>query len=56
MEDLENIEYRKVQGIVGDQSFSIVLPKQYAITLGIGKGNFVKVHLEEKRIVIEKAE
>lgn len=49
------IEYRKVQGIVGDQSFSIVLPKQYAINLGIGKGNFVKVHLEENKIIIEKA-
>jgi bifunctional DNA-binding transcriptional regulator/antitoxin component of YhaV-PrlF toxin-antitoxin module len=52
---MENTEYRKVQGIVGDQSFSIVLPKQYAINLGIGKGNFVKVYLEEKKIVIEKA-
>jgi len=55
MEDSENTEYRKVQGIVGEQSFSIVLPKQYAINLGIGKGNFVKVHLEGNRIVIEKA-
>lgn len=55
MESRKHIEYRKVQGIVGDQSFSIVLPKQYAINLGIGKGNFVKVHLEENRIVIEKA-
>jgi mRNA-degrading endonuclease RelE of RelBE toxin-antitoxin system len=49
------IEYRKVQGIVGEQSFSIVLPKQYAVNLGIGKGNFVKVHVEGSRIVIEKA-
>jgi bifunctional DNA-binding transcriptional regulator/antitoxin component of YhaV-PrlF toxin-antitoxin module len=55
MENSDNAEYRKVQGIVGDQSFSIVLPKQYAINLGIGKGNFVKVHLEENRIIIEKA-
>jgi hypothetical protein len=28
-------EYRKVQGLVGEQSFSIVLPKQYAVNLGI---------------------
>ena len=49
------IEYRKVQGIVGEQSFSIVLPKQYAVNLGIGKGNFVKVQSEGDRIVIEKA-
>jgi hypothetical protein len=50
-----NIEYRKVQGLVGEQSFSIVLPKPYATVLGIGKGDFVKVHLEGDRIVIEKA-
>jgi hypothetical protein len=51
----QNIEYRKVQGLVGEQSFSIVLPKQYAINLGIGKGDFVKVHQEPNKIVIEKA-
>jgi bifunctional DNA-binding transcriptional regulator/antitoxin component of YhaV-PrlF toxin-antitoxin module len=52
---MKDIEYRKVQGIVGEQSFSIVLPKQYAVNLGIGKGNFVKVHQEGDRIIIEKA-
>jgi bifunctional DNA-binding transcriptional regulator/antitoxin component of YhaV-PrlF toxin-antitoxin module len=49
------MEYRKVQGVVGEQSFSVVLPKSYAIHLGIGKGDFVKVSQEENRIVIEKA-
>ena len=48
-------EYRKVQGIVGDQSYCVVLPKKYAIDLGIGKGDFVKVHQEDNSIVIEKA-
>ena len=48
-------EYRKVQGLVGEQSFSVVLPKQYAIDLGIGKGDFVKVRLENRSIIIEKA-
>jgi bifunctional DNA-binding transcriptional regulator/antitoxin component of YhaV-PrlF toxin-antitoxin module len=52
---ITNIEYRKVQGIVGESSFSIILPKLYAINLGIGKGDFVKVHQEDKKIVIEKA-
>jgi len=51
---MTDIEYRKVQGLVGDQSFSIVLPKSYAIQLGIGKGDFVKVSQEEDRIIIEK--
>jgi hypothetical protein len=50
-----NLEYRKVQGIVGTQSFSVILPKSYAVKLGIGKGDFVKVRQEEDRIIIEKA-
>jgi antitoxin component of MazEF toxin-antitoxin module len=48
-------EYRKVQGLIGETSFSIILPKTYAINLGITKGDFVKVRQEEDRIVIEKA-
>ena len=48
-------EYRKVQGLIGETSFSIVLPKAYAINLGIAKGDFVKVRQQEGRIVIEKA-
>jgi AbrB family looped-hinge helix DNA binding protein len=55
MNSPKNIAYRKVQGIVGDQSFSIVLPKSYAIALGIGKGDFVKVYHEDDGIVIKKA-
>jgi hypothetical protein len=52
---LNNLEYRKVQGLVGDQSFCVVLPKQYAVNLRIGKGDFVKIHEEDQKIVIEKA-
>jgi antitoxin component of MazEF toxin-antitoxin module len=48
-------EYRKVQGYVGESSFSVILPKSYATHLGIGKGDFVKVSQEENRIIIEKA-
>jgi AbrB family looped-hinge helix DNA binding protein len=48
-------QYRKVQGLVGDQSFSIVLPKSYAIILGISKGDFVEVYQEEDKIIIKKA-
>lgn len=55
MNTSKNIEYRKVQGIVGDQSFSIVLPKSYAIALGIRKGDFVKVYHEDDSIVLRKA-
>ncbi len=52
----KGIQYRKVHGLVGDQSFSIVLPKSYATALGVGKGDFVKVYqLEDHRILIDKA-
>lgn len=49
------ISYRKIQGIVGEQSFSIILPKAFATSLEIGKGDFVKVCLEGQRITIQKA-
>jgi bifunctional DNA-binding transcriptional regulator/antitoxin component of YhaV-PrlF toxin-antitoxin module len=52
---MNSLEYRKVQGLVGEQSFSIVLPKSYAVHLGIGKGDFVKVMQDESKIIIEKA-
>jgi antitoxin component of MazEF toxin-antitoxin module len=52
---LNHLEYRKVQGLVGDQSFCVVLPKQYAVNLQIGKGDFVKVRQEDQKIIIEKA-
>lgn len=52
------MEYRKVQGLIGETSFSIVLPKAYAIKMGIEKGNFIKVHQEQdgSRIIVERAE
>ena len=45
---------RKVQGIVGENSLSIILPKSYALDLGIGKGDYVRVKQEGSRIWIEK--
>ena len=52
---MTRVEYRKIQGIVGKLSLSVVLPKSYAIHLGIGKGDFVKVSQEENKIIVEKA-
>ncbi len=49
-------EYRKVQGLVGESSFSIVLSKSFANALGIGKGDFVKVYTSDDKIVVEKAQ
>lgn len=52
---LTDVEYRKIQGLVGEHSFSLVLPKSYALDLEMGKGDFVKVYRQENRIIIEKA-
>jgi antitoxin component of MazEF toxin-antitoxin module len=49
------VEYRRIQGLVGEQSFSLILPKQYATNLGIRKGDYVKVRQEERKIIIERA-
>jgi hypothetical protein len=52
---LEEYQYRKVQGVMGESSFSFVIPKVYATHIGIGKGDFVKVILEEDQLVVRKA-
>jgi AbrB family looped-hinge helix DNA binding protein len=41
--------------LVGESSFSIVLPKSFAVSLGIGKGDFVKVYTNDQKIIVEKA-
>jgi hypothetical protein len=51
----ENIEYRKIQGLVGEHSLSFVLPKKYATDLGIVKGDYVKVSQHDGGILIQKA-
>lgn len=55
LEENNNYEYRKVQAILGDVSFNIVLPKKYSNSLGIRKGDFVKVFLVDDKIIIKKA-
>lgn len=49
------VAYRKIQALVGDHSLFCVLPKAYAVNLGIQKGDFVKVYQTENQIIIEKA-
>jgi hypothetical protein len=52
----ESHAIRKVQAYSGDRSLTVVLPKIFAEKLQIGKGNFLKVHLEDGKLVLEKAE
>ena len=56
MEGLETIEIRRVQGLHGEKSFTIVLPKEFAVRLGIGKGDFLKCSVDGKRLVVQKVE
>ncbi len=48
-------EFRKVLYIGNNRSIGICLPRQFIRVLAIDHGDFVKVRLEERRIVIEKA-
>jgi antitoxin component of MazEF toxin-antitoxin module len=49
-------EIRTIQALTGERSLTLVLPKQYAISLGIGKGDYVRVKQENGKIIIEKAQ
>jgi antitoxin component of MazEF toxin-antitoxin module len=51
-----DIEIRKVQALTGERSLTLVLPKTYATELGIEKGHFLKCHVENNKLVLEKAE
>jgi bifunctional DNA-binding transcriptional regulator/antitoxin component of YhaV-PrlF toxin-antitoxin module len=52
----EDIEIRRVQSYTGERSLTIVLPKIFSEKLRIGKGDFLKVHVENERIILEKAD
>ena len=48
-------EIRTIQALTEERSLTLVLPKQYAIGLGLRKGDFVKVRLQDDSIIIMKA-
>jgi hypothetical protein len=50
-----NTEIRRVQALTGERSLTFVLPKIFAIELGIEKGDFLKCRVENKRMIVEKA-
>ena len=47
---------RRVQALTGERSFTFVLPKSFALELGIGKGDFLMCHVENNRLIVEKME
>jgi len=52
----KNITLRKVQAYHGERSMTIVLPREFAVNLGITKGDYLKVRMENNRLVLEKAD
>jgi hypothetical protein len=54
MSNLDKIELRRVQALQGERSFTLVFPKDFAVQLGIGKGDFLKCHVDGNRLIIEK--
>jgi hypothetical protein len=54
IDNLEPIEIRKIQALTGERSLTLVFPKQFAVELGITKGDFMKCHVSGKKLVVEK--
>ena len=52
---VDNFYYRKVQELTANDSFSLVLPKKMCDNLNIRKGDYVKVVLQGKTIIVTKA-
>ena len=50
------IEIRKLQALVGERSLTFVFPKQFAIELGVGRGDYLKCQILGKKLVVEKVE
>ena len=49
-------EVRRVQAYQGEKSLTIVLPKTFAHVLGIEKGDYLKVKMENNKLILEKAD
>jgi bifunctional DNA-binding transcriptional regulator/antitoxin component of YhaV-PrlF toxin-antitoxin module len=54
MYNINKIEMRRVQALQGERSFTLVFPKEFAIELGVGKGDFLKCKLDGNRLIVEK--
>jgi hypothetical protein len=52
----ERHEIRRVQAYPGERSLTFVLPRIYSEKLGIEKGDYLKVHIEDGKLVVQKAD
>jgi hypothetical protein len=51
---IDNVELRRVQALHGERTLTFVLPKSFAVHLGIEKGDFLKCHVDGNRLIVEK--
>ena len=49
-------EIRKLQGIHGNSTYTIVLPKEFVSILNLEKGDYLKCRVTNHQLIIEKAE
>ena len=49
-------EIRKLQGIHGNSTYTIVLPKEFVSILNLSKGDYLKCSISNQQLIIEKAE
>lgn len=49
-----NIEIRRIQALTGDRSLTLVFPKQFAVELGIEKGDYLTCHVDGNRLIVQK--
>jgi hypothetical protein len=51
-----SLEKIRIRSIIGDESLTLVLQKQFAVELGIGKGDFLKCYVDANRLIVEKVD
>ena len=54
MNSPNKLEIRKVQALTGERSFTLVFPKHFATELGVGKGDFLKCHVDGGKLIVER--
>jgi bifunctional DNA-binding transcriptional regulator/antitoxin component of YhaV-PrlF toxin-antitoxin module len=54
MKGSDKIEIRRIQALTGDRSLTLVFPKQFAVELGIEKGDFLKCNVDGNRLIVQK--
>jgi hypothetical protein len=52
----DNTTLRKVQAYPGERSLTIVLPRIFSVALGITKGDYLKVKMENNKLILERAD